>query len=535
HQRPDILNPVLKIHSYNPPSLSPGYIFLSTWSSEETSDIQNSPYIFSNDGVSPKKSILQFPIPHLLQRHENSIRQGHIALFDDRYRLLRVISAPDGGGAVDFHEFRLFDDGKTAVVVGLRAMQGDLSQFGIREGVGWVLDSVFWVVDLEKDNKVRFEWRASEHVGFGESVLGPSLHRFAGMSWKYAYDFFHINSVDRFKNGDFLISARHTDTLYRIDGRDGSIVWRLGSKNSSFQLLDFNFSAQHDARILEESDGKVVVSLFDNAYNGKRTTSNSSSAIVFEVDTKANESRLLKQFFPTIKGLAQNQGSMQNLPDGHTLVSWGLIAEFSEFDQQGKTVLDVAFAETTTRAYRVRKFDWIGRPDESEIALYLYARTNSSSVYFWMSWNGATEVRKWRMLREDGRVLDTCDWEGFETGFDVETFVSSGYVEAVAEDGKTLGRSKVVKTFVPPESMAKVCGDMHCMMQVFPSKATAVKDSAKGRKRGLLLSSCNTAWDMTWLSMVSGVLIGFLASRVRWSTIINIRIITALLERFRVG
>ncbi|EME88365.1 uncharacterized protein MYCFIDRAFT_169986 [Pseudocercospora fijiensis CIRAD86] len=55
-----------------------------------------------------------------------------------------------------------------------------------------------------------------------------------------------------------------------------------------------------------------------------------------------------RQFFPTIKGLAQNQGSMQNLPDGHTLVSWGLIAEFSEFDQQGKTVLDVAFAETTT-------------------------------------------------------------------------------------------------------------------------------------------------------------------------------------------
>ncbi|KAF7198660.1 hypothetical protein HII31_00399 [Pseudocercospora fuligena] len=550
--RPDILAPVLNVRTYDPESVSSGYIFLSTWSSEESSEVQNAPYIFTNDGelifsgYNPSIPTTKY---FNFQAHEFSNGssvlsvfcgtsdrgrgKGHIALFDEKYRLIRTIDAPDGG-ALDFHEFRLLDDGRTAIVVALRPIQADLSSFGITEGLGWLLDSVFWVIDLEKD-EVKFEWRASEHVDVEESVLKPSVKRMAGMSYKYAYDFFHINSIDRNANGDFLISARHTDMIYRIDGKNGSIIWRLGGKNSSFKLLDFSFSAQHDARISKESDDeKVIITLFDNAYNGILQTSNSSSAIVIEIDTNRNEATLLKQFFPTFQGLAQNQGSVQNLPNGHTLVSWGLIAEFSEFDQNGSRLLDVAFADETTRAYRVQKFDWIGRPDEKEIAVYLYARTNSSSTYFWMSWNGATEVREWRVLREDGLVLGMVEWEGFETCFEVETFVGAGYVEAVGGDGKTLGRSKVVKTFVPPESMADVCGDSHCMMQVLPSKTTDVKPSAKPRKHNVLMR-CSAAWEMSWLSMVSGILVGYLVSRVKWSTTISTRALTALLNRFRAG
>ncbi|KXT01166.1 hypothetical protein AC578_622 [Pseudocercospora eumusae] len=547
--RPDILVPSLDVRTYHSESISPGYIFFSTWSIDKSVDAQNAPYIFTNDGelvfagYTPSLPATKY-FNFQAHRFANGTRilsvfrgaseqgrgQGHIALFDDSYRLIRTIDAPDGG-PLDFHEFQLLDDGKTAIVVGFRPVQADLSQFGIVEGLGWLLDSMFWVLDLEErgeDGKdvVKFAWRASEHIAAGEAYMPPTLRRMAGMSWKGAYDYCHINSVDRFANGDFLLSARHTNAMYRIDGKTGAIIWAFGGKRSSFNLLNFTFSSQHDARVVEEHDNgtEVVISFFNNAYNGVLRTSNSSSALVAQVATEREEARLLKQFFPAEEALAPNQGSEQRFDDGHTLVSWGLRAEFSEFDQDGKRILDVAFAEDGTRVYRVRKYGWIGKPLEDEIAVYLYARTSASKTFFWMSWNGATEVTAWRALREDGLILGQVEWEGFESCFESESFVGVGYVEAVGRDGKTLGRSTLVETFVPPENMADVCGDSHCTMQVLPSETGHVnaQSSAKSRKR-MWLSGLGVAREMSWLSMVSGILIGVLIGRFRWRGIISIR------------
>lgn len=75
------------------------------------------------------------------------------------------------------------------MTVSLQPTQADLSFHGTNDGAGWLLDSVFQVVDLEKDDDVTFEWRASEHVSLKESVLPPSLKRYAGMSYGAAYDY----------------------------------------------------------------------------------------------------------------------------------------------------------------------------------------------------------------------------------------------------------------------------------------------------------------------------------------------------------
>ena len=55
----------------------------------------------------------------------------------------------------------------------------------------------------------------------------------------------HINSVDKDTNGDYLVSGRHTSTLYKIAGLNnpdklspGSVVWKLGGKNGSFPTMD---------------------------------------------------------------------------------------------------------------------------------------------------------------------------------------------------------------------------------------------------------------------------------------------------------
>ena len=76
----------------------------------------------------------------------------------------------------------------------------------------------------------------------------------------------HSNAIDKFPDGDYLLSARHTDALYKISHLDGSILWRLGGVDSDFELIgDAKFSRQHHARVRDQNETHVLISLFDNA------------------------------------------------------------------------------------------------------------------------------------------------------------------------------------------------------------------------------------------------------------------------------
>ena len=75
------------------------------------------------------------------------------------------------------------------------------------------------------------------------------------------YDYFHINSIEPEANGNFLVSARNTHTLYEIDRKTKKILWRLGGKKSDFKMgPGTNFEWQHDAR--RQADGTIT--MFDN-------------------------------------------------------------------------------------------------------------------------------------------------------------------------------------------------------------------------------------------------------------------------------
>ena len=75
------------------------------------------------------------------------------------------------------------------------------------------------------------------------------------------FDYAHANSVDLDTDGDFLMSARNTWAVYKIDRETGGIRWRLGGKQSTFKLpAAARFAWQHDAH--RRSDGAIT--LFDN-------------------------------------------------------------------------------------------------------------------------------------------------------------------------------------------------------------------------------------------------------------------------------
>lgn len=89
----------------------------------------------------------------------------------------------------------------------------------------WVADSLFYEIDV-KTNEVVYRWSALEHVD--EIPLQDSLLPLDGFGANktYPWGYFHINSVDLFDDGAYLISSRYYCSIFRINP-NGTVDWRL--------------------------------------------------------------------------------------------------------------------------------------------------------------------------------------------------------------------------------------------------------------------------------------------------------------------
>lgn len=75
-----------------------------------------------------------------------------------------------------------------------------------------------------------------------------------------------------------------------------------------------------------------------------------------------------------------------------------------------------------------------------------------------MSWNGATEVEKWKLYESnaDGtqrRYISKKDRHGFETKIKYEGFAEYVVVEALDSTNRPIGRSHVVRTIPPLQGL----------------------------------------------------------------------------------
>ena len=96
------------------------------------------------------------------------------------------------------------------------------------------------------------------------------------------------------------------------------------------------------------------------------------------------------------------------LPDDDLFVGWGQQPYFTEFNSSGQEVFDARFTSNTS-SYRAYKFPWSGQPTTPPaIAL---APNNDGTTELWSSWNGATAVSSWRVLRGDLPPRRSLPWE----------------------------------------------------------------------------------------------------------------------------
>ena len=309
------------------------------------------------------------------------IGNGRYVVYDDRYHLLANVTAGHGLSG-DIHEF-LVTPRNTALFTVYRRVPTDLSSLGGPTD-GAVEEGVVQEVAIPS-GKVLFEWHSLPHVGLDESYEPIPKDP------KEPWDYFHINAIEPDGNDAFLVSSRHTHTIYKIRRSDGKVLWRLGGKKSSFRLgAGARFAWQHDPRL--HADGTLT--LFDNSASRPEQGLH-SRALVLRLDPKRKTAKLVHAYVHPKRLLSTSQGNVQMLPDGHLFVGWGSNEYFTEFDKRGRVLLDARFGGGGADSYRAYRFAWVGHPTDRP-AVAVKGRT------VFASWNGATLVTRWRVLSGDG-------------------------------------------------------------------------------------------------------------------------------------
>lgn len=317
---------------------------------------------------------------------------------------------------------------------------------------------MFQEIEIETGNLI-FQWRASDNVPLTDSYKDRGGD---GKTKETSYDFFHLNSIEKDSNGNYLISSRHMHTIYYLN-RTGNIIWTLGGRHSDFADLSDGYASdfrwQHHARWHENH----TMSLFDNNGNNVfHSRSEHSRGMTISLDLKKMTVELQNTYVHPDKILAISQGSMHVIPqNGHVLVGWGNTPAYTEFTADGEVLCNMYFGALIfseildlgwVKSYRAFKSPWIGKPKAPP---NIAAKGGEVHV----SWNGATEVAGWRLQSAEAPdaadmdffVIEELPKSGFETTF-LYDGIEDHFVRAIALDaaGNVLGMTNVIDTFSPP-------------------------------------------------------------------------------------
>ncbi len=357
--------------------------------------------------------------------------QGAGTIVDSTYTTVAEVHAV-GDERMDLHEFRLTGRG-TALVTAYAPRRTDLTAVG-GDADGWVYDGVVQELDVATGALV-MQWRSLDHVPVTESRqdLGSDGTRSS------PFDYFHVNSIAEDADGGLVVSARNTSAVYKV-ARDGSrVLWRIGGTGSDYAVApQAAFSWQHC--VTPQPDG--TLSIFDNA---SADDAPYSSGLVVTVDHAARTVGLRTRFVHGAGLRCDNQGSMQVLADGGAFVGWGAQPFFSRFDAAGRLVWD-ARLPSSEQSYRAFLGEWTATPAAPPDIAVHPQDAGGAGVY--ASWNGATEVRSWRMLAGAAPdalgVVAEVPRAGFET-FVVVAHPGPWYAAAAVDGaGRELRRSRAV-------------------------------------------------------------------------------------------
>ncbi|KAJ3854004.1 ASST-domain-containing protein [Lentinula lateritia] len=352
---------------------------------------------------------------------------GYDLILNNKYEIIANFTAANlNGSLADFHDIEMTSN-DTALITAYQPKTWDLSAFNITDG--WLLDSIAQEVDPSTGEAI-FTWVASDHVDPNSCYASPGT---TGTSSDNPWDYFHINAVNKDGAGNYLISSRHCHAIYNV-ASSGNIIWTLGGHNSTVTMNDgTTFAWQHDVRWHNQ---ETQMSLFDNEGTAWELDSSSSRGLLLDFDASNNSVSLNKQWIPYNVTVSESQGNVGILDSGNTLIGWGQIPYFSEYDADGQFLYVVQFGVGDVQSYRAYHYNWTATPSTRPS---VFVETDGSNTTVYTSWNGATEVDTWQL---SGSTADSpqlavpisnTSRSGFETAISVtDTSTNFTYFQVAA-------------------------------------------------------------------------------------------------------
>ena len=359
--------------------------------------------------------------------------RGEDVIADQHYRTVATLKGTEGW-LLTVHEILI--RGNDIWVTANRNVQMNLSKYGGAYN-GALIDSAVQEYDIRTGKLLR-SWDALDHIPLGDSYASLPTN---GFPW----DAYHVNAINLLDDGTFVVSMRNTWSAYRVNIATGRIQWTLGGRHSSFRFgPGAGFQWQHDVVLYPNSP---LVTLFDDhccQITGGGTyvsPTGPSRGLLLRLDQTKHTATLAGEYSRGVNFDADYMGSMQPLPNGNELVGWGSQPYFSEYNTNGRMLLD-ARLPTPDLSYRARLEPWIGLPDYPPAGA---ARERAGTTTVYASWNGATRVVAWRVLAGESagalKPVGRAPKHGFETAIPVTGGYRSFKVQALDVRGHVIGSS----------------------------------------------------------------------------------------------
>lgn len=174
-----------------------------------------------------------------------------IAEFDiDGNMVFRITTGQKGLDKVVHHEVR-YDNNGNIMTLTFEIREFDLTHLG-----GTEKDKILGegILILNKQGEKVWEWSVFDQV---DPTTYPNIMNIRD-------DWLHANSLFQDQEGNYLVSFRNINQIWKIDGQTGKVVWKLGGEDGDFGLADsLKFYGQHAAHVNHRGELMIL----DNGRN----------------------------------------------------------------------------------------------------------------------------------------------------------------------------------------------------------------------------------------------------------------------------
>ncbi len=273
----------------------------------------------------------------------------------------------------DGHEFIILPNGNYVFTIKVPQI-ADMTKYGGKDSAK-VVHGMIQELDINKN--VIWQWRSWDHIPI-DDTNNPLTGNLVRLN--------HFNTLDYTMNGNFIMGNRTNSEAIKINGKTGDIIWRLGGRDNQFTFIGDNdnnspnYFSPHDIRMLPNGN----ITLFDNGNNHNPWF---SRAVEYQIDTVNKIATQIWEYRHEPEDIAnRNQGSVQRLANGNTLISWGgraqdsTSADITEVAPDGTMTFELTLPPNSA-TYRALKYPWnINKPSASVVINNIVAGSNYNFI-----------------------------------------------------------------------------------------------------------------------------------------------------------